>query len=404
MNTYEDITGLLVFDGPPQPTVRLMAWLESLVGDPLARTLHPLTPYETGLSAMIEPWASGLVCVQLSREGEVDSCQFGDDWHRDAMVLALRQVGVTADVNDDYEALMDRLGQAYGQSDFVKELLDRYGEGDQIEVDVQVEMAMRFSGEHNLRAAMIQAGYHSDRMRLWAFGGYNDLVVRKDDGGVQTHSFAPQREMVSALERFCRESSMAEQAPAPDKPAQKLVIAQLFSTQTHGLAPVFASFTASEGMVEHLCKMRDLADANGLDLVKFACRPGFEFCTDDPSGGMDRGAVEQWAVTAHGECWIEGWAQMGKLIQTHAMQIGDLQRALASDSPLFVVQQNSASGGEFLTEVAATMLERTESGDQDWSEELASVVETLCQIDPERCEDHREFLVAPASTAEHARP
>ncbi|HWS28305.1 MAG TPA: hypothetical protein VN259_17220 [Xanthomonadales bacterium] len=390
--------------------MRLIAWLAGLVRDPLARVLHPLTPYETGLAAMTEPWASKLVCVQLSREGEVDSCQFGDDWHRDAMVLALRQVGVAADVNDDYEALMDRLGQAYGQSDFVKELLDRYGEGDQIGVDVQVEMAMRFSGEHNLRAAMIQTGYHSDRMRLWGFGGYNDLVVRKNDGSVQTHSFAPQCEMVSALERFCRESLMAEQAPAasaPATPGQKLVIAQLFSTQPHGHAPVFASFAASEGMVEHLCKMRDLADANELDVVKFACRTGFEFCTDDPSGGMDRDAVEQWAVTAHGECWIEGWAQagnlMGNLIQTRAMQIGDLQRALASDSPVFVVQQTSASGGEFLTEVAATMLERTESGDQDWSEELASVVETLCQIDPERSEEHREFLVAPASTTERAR-
>lgn len=403
MNTYEDTTGLLVFDGPPQPHVRLIAWLAGLVRDPLARVLHPLTPYETGLSAMIKPWASRLVCIQLSREGETDSCQFGDDWHRDAMVLALRQVGVAADVNDDYEALMDRLGQAYGQSDFVKDLLERYGEGDEIGVDVQVEMAMRFSGEHNLRAAMIQTGYHSDRMRLWAFGGYNDLVVRKDDGSVQTHSFAPQRDMVSALERFCRESSMVEQAPAASTLAQKLVIAQLFSTQAYGHSPVFASFTASESMVAYLSAMRDLAAANELDVVKFACRPGFEFCTDDTSAGMDRAAVEQWAVSAHGEFWIEGWAQPGNLIQTRAMQIADLQRALESESPVFVVQQTSATGGEFLTEVAATMLERTESGDQDWRAELASVVETLCQIDPGRSEDHREFLVVPAATTQRAR-
>ncbi len=79
-------------------------------------------------------------------------------------------------------------------------------------------------------------------------------------------------------------------------------------------------------------------------------------------------------------------------ILSRNMSIDGLASALKSPHPVIAIQGTSASGGGFLLAVAQKMNEQMSSGEYDWSAEIPTVVETLCQIDPQASEDYRELL------------
>lgn len=410
MNTYTDTTGLLVFDGKPQPNRRLMAWLSDLVrtsGDPASPALCEVTAEQTGLVYFTQDSAKGLVCVEISSEGESDERTFGDDAFLQAAHLALAEMELGPE--DEFEDLMERLGEAYGQEDYVASLVEKYSEGDSMDVATQVELAMRFSGEHNMCAAMVQSGYHSDRMRLWAFGGYNELVIRKADGAVETVDFSPLSEMLTAFQKFHEESSTVVsrrdklgESSGGSASGVKIAYAECCAS-AFTAPPTFARFQVNEAMVKELRGLASLAQASGLDEVRFSQRASFEFCTDDSSGGMDTGSTDRWVVSSRGEFWLDGSTDMDEHIQTRPMSIDELEQALRSSESVIVIQQSSASGAEFLLEVAQKMNEQIESGAFDWSDELQPVVQTLCALDPSLSEDYRELLPLSQATTERGR-
>lgn len=411
MNTYTDTTGLLVFDGKPQPNKRLMAWLSDLVrtsDDPVSASLREVAADDTGLVYFTQDSAKGLVCVEIRSEGASDERSFGDDAFFQAAHLALAEMEF--DPEYEFEELMERLGEAYGQEDYVSSLVEKYSDGDSMDVATQVELAMRFSGDHNMRAAMIQSGYHSDRMRLWAFGGYNELVIRKADGAVESLFFAPRSEMLEAFKKFHEKSSTVDSRQ--QKPGEsiatsnvtKTAYAECFASNAFSAPPTFARFLVNDAMAKELRGLAELAQAAGLDEVRFSQRAGFDFCTDDSSGGMDTGSIDQWVVSSRGEFWLDGLTDMNEHIQTRPMAIGALDQALRSSESLIAIQQSSASGAEFLLEVAQKMNEQIESGEFDWSDQLPAVVETLCRLDPPLSESYLELMPVSRPLPERSRP
>ena len=393
MNTYSDTTGLLIFEGPPQPNARLQAWLAGIVrqGDsPSSQGFPVLASDSAGVSKFLQEWAGRWRCVNLTYEAESDYCELGGDQFMAAACLALKEKGFEASMDDSPEELLRLLGEAYDQVDYVESLaLD---EGDEIDVATQVQLAMRFSGENNLRAAMIQTGYHSDRIVLWGFGGYNELVLRHDDGAIEAIDFTPRHDMIEAFGRFHERPSSAERSHDATPSGGKTAYVECFSPNQYVSTPVFATFVVSPAMLETLRHRQALASEHGLDEIHFSSPAGFEFCTDDPSGGMDAGATERWVVNKDGDAWIEALTETNDRILSRSISIDDLGRELKSASPVIAIQGTSASGGEFLLAVAQKMNEQMSSGEYDWSAEIPTVVETLCQIDPQASEDYRELL------------
>lgn len=175
-NCYTDVTGVLVFDGTPiiTPIVELffkpfgLAELDDsqTALDPNAMFINQSDEVDIatwdGLRAAIEEACMKFVYGPSSRS-------VPDDVSIQDLILALgRHFGA------DETALRETTEGI----DFENEVLDL--------PDV-FDVVMALKDGHNLKAIRLMAGYHADRVRLYAFGGYFQHCDRQVSLGFSTY-------------------------------------------------------------------------------------------------------------------------------------------------------------------------------------------------------------------------
>lgn len=211
MNTYQDTTGVLLFEGmPTEPQAQVVAaWLSEFCEKSAFENLvpeHQPQPCDTTIPLLPSglPWVS----VGLIAEGESDEMTFSVESLASGCEAAAISVGLalpTREGEDDVSWLMGaltRLGEAFGQQGYVERFLASNEEYDCLAIADAVELAMRLSPAGSLRAAKLLTGFHSDRSRLWAHGGYGEFIHIELDGNVKQQLFSPYKQINTAFVRF----------------------------------------------------------------------------------------------------------------------------------------------------------------------------------------------------------
>lgn len=177
MNTYSVTTGVLVFDGAPNITEGLKAWLHPVQH----RGPQDIPPDDTYL---------GVPGVGIFQEDE-DSVYIDD--LQGAIETALRARGVEPDDQADMGELVEQLIEVSGVGEAAAWIKDKIQQEETFEASDLVRCAMLFGDGHNARAAVLQTGIFSDKTRLWSFGGYAETVQRQADGSVGYACVAPRQ-------------------------------------------------------------------------------------------------------------------------------------------------------------------------------------------------------------------
>lgn len=176
MNSYTDITGVLVFDGAPVVTRIVKLFFEPFHLTELWQEDSHLDPHAMYLQQCDEEDISTWDALMLDVLTLCQELIYGPDQYcpPDDIDIA----SLILDLGKHHRADLDALQEVLEDIDFDNGPLDLADACDIVRL---------IRDGHNVKAIRLMGGYHADRNRLWHFGGFMQYADAKVSLGIGTY-------------------------------------------------------------------------------------------------------------------------------------------------------------------------------------------------------------------------